>query len=165
MKLIDEKGRLFGKINVIDLCVVLVLVLAVAGFFVKNASFDKAEKTTAPITYTLKVKAVRMQTVNELIATKGKEIRTPKLNELLGTIEEVTYTDAHDFVVDKNGSYVTSIQPDKYDVTVIVTTNGSETPKGIYTEGGKQLFIGEGVGIDTGNAETSGEIMNIKVGK
>lgn len=164
MKIIDEKGRLFGKINIIDLCVILVIVLAVAAFFVKSASLGKTEKSTAEITYTLKVKGVRMQTVDELNQSDGKSISVVKTGEALGTIQEVSYDQAIDFIVDKSGNYIETTIPDKYDVIVKISTNGTETPKGIYTEGGKQLFIGEDVKFNTKNAETSGEVLEIKVG-
>ena len=40
MKLIDEKGRLFGKINIVDLLVILVIIVAavVLGLVVRAVS-------------------------------------------------------------------------------------------------------------------------------
>ena len=35
MKLIDEKGRLFGKVNLIDLCIVLIVIAGVAAVAMK----------------------------------------------------------------------------------------------------------------------------------
>ena len=37
MKLIDEKGKLFGRINVIDLAVVLVVIVLAVGVYVNLA--------------------------------------------------------------------------------------------------------------------------------
>lgn len=47
MKVIDEKGRLFGKINLIDLLVVLVVIAVVAGLFWKLAG-DEVTDVLAP---------------------------------------------------------------------------------------------------------------------
>lgn len=163
MKFIDEKGRIFGKINIIDICVLLAIVLAVGGYFLKSASLGKSETVYKNVTYTLEIKSVRNATIDSLNESIGKEVFVPKTNELLGTVAEVTYTDAKDFLVDKNGKYVESTQPDKYDVKVTITTRGTENRKGVYTEGGKQLFIGEGVIMSTNNLETSGEVMSIDV--
>lgn len=54
MKLIDEKGRLFGKVNLIDLAVILVIVVAVAALAMKFFGNDVVESVTSPkvtITY------------------------------------------------------------------------------------------------------------------
>ena len=42
MKLIDEKGRLFGKINLIDLLVVLLIVAVLAAVVCKNTDAEVA---------------------------------------------------------------------------------------------------------------------------
>lgn len=49
MKVIDEKGKLFGKINLIDLLVVLVILAVVAGVFWKLAG-DEVTDVLAPST-------------------------------------------------------------------------------------------------------------------
>ena len=61
MKIIDENGRLFGKISVIDLLVILVVIVMAMALNVKN---NKNEITSTaisntPITYQVKVQGVR----------------------------------------------------------------------------------------------------------
>ena len=54
MKLIDEKGRLFGKVNLIDLAVILVVIVAAAALAMKFFGNDAVEAVTSPkvsITY------------------------------------------------------------------------------------------------------------------
>ena len=54
MKIIDKNGRLFGKINLIDLAVILVIVVAVAALGMKLFGNDAVEAVTSPdvtITY------------------------------------------------------------------------------------------------------------------
>ena len=54
MKIIDKNGRLFGKLNLIDLAVVLVIVVAVAALGMKLFGNDAVEAVTSPtvgITY------------------------------------------------------------------------------------------------------------------
>ena len=48
MKIIDEKGRLFGKVNLIDLAVVLVILVAVAAVAMKLFGNDAVEAVTSP---------------------------------------------------------------------------------------------------------------------
>ncbi|MBQ5749156.1 MAG: DUF4330 domain-containing protein [Oscillospiraceae bacterium] len=47
MKIIDEKGRLFGKVNLIDLAVILVIVLAAAALIWKLGGDKAAAAITA----------------------------------------------------------------------------------------------------------------------
>lgn len=54
MKIIDKNGRLFGKLNIIDLAVILVIVVVVAALGMKLFGNDVVETVTSPdvfITY------------------------------------------------------------------------------------------------------------------
>lgn len=54
MKMIDKNGRLFGKLNIIDLAVILVVVVVVAALGMKLFGNDVVESVTSPdvsITY------------------------------------------------------------------------------------------------------------------
>ena len=54
MKIVDQNGRLFGKLNIIDLLVILVIVVAVAALGMKLFGNDAVEAVTSPevkITY------------------------------------------------------------------------------------------------------------------
>ena len=48
MKIIDKNGRLFGKLNLIDLAVILVIVVAVAALGMKLFGNDAVEAVTSP---------------------------------------------------------------------------------------------------------------------
>ena len=61
MKIIDSKGKLFGKVNIIDLAVIIVAVVLVLSAMIK---FDRAEKQMTSdkvIEYTLKIKQLILQ--------------------------------------------------------------------------------------------------------
>lgn len=66
MKVIDEKGKLFGKLNIIDV-IVLILVVAVAAVLVlKITGAGSGMKGGTPMTYTVEVKGVRPQVYQEI---------------------------------------------------------------------------------------------------
>ena len=59
MKLVDEKGKLFGKLNIIDLLVILLLIAAVALIGWKVLNKDGASNASRTIlTYTVEVEGV-----------------------------------------------------------------------------------------------------------
>ena len=165
MRLIDEKGRLFGKINIIDLCLVLVVVLAIGGYFIKKNSVPKDLTEYKKITYAVEIKGIRKPTLEQFENKIGQSLAITKTGESLGKVCAVEANEARALMTDKNGKYVEAIQPERYDVILTIETQGTETSKGVFTEGGKQLFIGENLNITSETAETSGEILEIKVGE
>lgn len=58
MKIVDEKGRIFGKLNIIDLLVILLLVLAVALVGYKLLGPNTAAGPGTQLTYSVVVRAV-----------------------------------------------------------------------------------------------------------
>ena len=60
MKIIDKNGRLFGKISVIDVLVILVVVLLAAALgFKGNQTQTSGSASSIPITFQLQVSGVR----------------------------------------------------------------------------------------------------------
>lgn len=163
MKLIDERGRLFGKINLIDLAVVLVIVLAIAGVALKKTTVDSIRSSGASIEYTMKIKKVRSGTL-EGIESYGKgAVSEAETGKALGTITKTSNEPAETYVVKDNGEYSKTTIEGKYDVYVTIKVSGNESPDGIYTASGKQLFVGDTVALQIGDVQTTGEIQNINI--
>jgi len=60
-KLIDERGRVFGLISVIDVAVIAVVLLLAAGIYVRyfRVQTTATAQPMTPITYTIKVENLR----------------------------------------------------------------------------------------------------------
>ena len=72
MKVIDQNGRLFGKISVIDLLVVaVVIVLAAALHFNSGQTHTGITVTEQPITFQLRVRGVRSYVVDAIRVGDG----------------------------------------------------------------------------------------------
>ena len=72
MKVIDQNGRLFGKISVIDLLVVaVVIVLAAALHFKSGQTHTGITVTEQPITFQLRVRGVRSYVVDAIRVGDG----------------------------------------------------------------------------------------------
>ena len=66
MKIVDENGKVFGKLNLVDLGIVLLLILAVAAVGYKLVRERFIERETAVIEYTLRVEGLRQQSVDAI---------------------------------------------------------------------------------------------------
>lgn len=72
MKWMDEKGRLFGRINLVDFAVLLVVLIIGAVLAVKlmptgGGELDEEPEKSYPLVYTVRVKEVTQQTYENIL--------------------------------------------------------------------------------------------------
>ncbi len=138
--MLDERGRLFGLINVIDLVVVL-LVLAVAGIFLAPRLFRSVAGPSGlrEVRVTVLVPAVREPTVAAI--SPGVRVVNTTDNSLLGTVVSVNTVPAS--VLDKrvNGTMVETTSPVYKDDYVTLEGPGTVTANGV-TLGKTQVRLG-----------------------
>lgn len=166
MSLVDGKGRLFGKINLLDLVVVLAVV-AVAGRFVyQQLRADElapaAEDRTIEMTFMLP--NVEQFTIDVL--TVGQAIYDSKSNTYMG---DIVRFEARPAVVVREGPdgrmYETESKY-KYDYFVTIAGPGRVSPNGITMNGievkvgrtnqyKSAFWAGEGVTVDFPNLSLS----------
>jgi hypothetical protein len=84
-RFLDGRGRIFGKVNLVDVLVVLV-VIALLVFGV--ARIHGGSSTTVPLGVTFRVQQVRKDTVDHLLQARGT--LKDDSGTVLGTVEKVT---------------------------------------------------------------------------
>lgn len=119
MKLIDRNGRLFGRINIIDLMVLLILLGAV-GFYAYKQTIVNPQIAPSSKTYMVKVlvEEVRQVTANEL--KNGTVVKEADANSLIGTIRGVDIKPATRQVERADGQIVLSTIPEKFDLVLAI---------------------------------------------
>ncbi len=159
--MINKEGKLFGKISVIDILVILAIIVAAFGvytrFFVGN---EKVETAESHIEYKLKVQEVRIGTVNALENYKGA-IYDTSTKEYLGDIVAVEYTDAKKAVEMLNGQMQETTLPERYDCMVTVRVDGRINDMGYYTANNQALAAGSSYVFESKAAKTTGRIYEI----
>jgi hypothetical protein len=161
MKIIDERGRLFGKVSVIDLAVILIiLVMAAAYYFRTNAGKDGAEiSSSVEVRYEMTVREVRQTTVDLL------RVGDPVYDEHgvnMGVIETVSHAPALIKSALTDGSYVDSTSEGRFDVTMTLKANCAVADGHIFAERKTELSIGAQIPILTKYIKTSAWITNIE---
>lgn len=162
MKLIDEKGRLFGKINVVDLAVVLLVVFAVVAVGMKFRQIQTTQGGDKLIEYTMVIEGLRQPSVDAFAAEYTGIVDVESKKEL-GEIVSIEQTPARTLVQLANGEYTFAEHTEKYDLTITLQSKGSETAQGYYTSSGRILMVGDMVGISNGHAQSFGEILSVEV--
>lgn len=172
--IIDKKGKLFGKISIVDLLILLVLVIGVAGTYftlstvnsgklVDNSKLTLNSATpVADATVTLEIKGVRSVTRDGLKV--GDEIYTTENDEgkLLGVITEVSSKSAKQRSVANDGSVYEVDVPDRFDLSIKITTKGKDTQTGFHTESGIQILYGKEFEIKTPIVKTTVSVKDVK---
>ena len=161
---INKEGKLFGRISIIDLFVVVAIIVAAFGvytrFFVSN---EKVSVKSSTIEYQMRVKGVRSGTVEAL--KMGGPIYDTQTKEYMGEIissETEAYFEEQELT---DGRLVLSEVPERQTVVVTVRVDGSINDSGYYTKDNKALYVGSTFIIGSKYAETTGEISAISVVK
>lgn len=151
MKIIDEKGRLFGKLNLIDLLVIL-LVLAVAFALVWKLGGQKvaetATSTTTSIAYTVVFEDLQKDVADYAESQVGQSlVNSSKVIDAKITgcsTEESTVTDGH--------------------VNLFLTVEARGTYSGyVYHVGSQEVRVGNGYILKTSCFELSGIVSDMEV--
>ena len=129
MKLIDEKGRLLGKINVFDLAVLLIILVGIAGVYYKFGYLNKISGQTGiqnKATIGFVVREVSSYSADAVAV--GGIVKELKSNTEIGTITRAVIKPATKAASDMNGKWVLSEIPDKKDIFIYIETTANYDP-------------------------------------
>jgi len=121
LALVDNKGRLFGKVNIIDLAIILIILAVVMGSLYKFKLYDRHTSDERPVTVTLMLREVSQETVNALQV--GDQLTESTENLPLGKIISKEVRKALKEAPTADGRLVEAESPNKYDVVLITEGN------------------------------------------
>lgn len=158
MAFIDNRGRLFGWVNLVDVLVVLALIALVAFAYVRFVAGAGDEET---ITTTFLAEQVRDPTIFEIEV--GDEVRD-ETGTFLGTIQETTdYPSKIEFLNEETG--VVSVEDSKLykDIEFVVEGQG-QVSGSQYAIGPIPLEVGRQMSVEGPGFAVRAAIIGIKVG-
>ena len=156
--LIDGRKRLFGRINIFDMVVVIIVLIAVAllsfHFFGSDNSTGTVEK--------LKI-TFRAEEVPEIFAgiDEGYQVRLQKSDYVFGTVADVVVAeDMPYYGVSARGEWVSSPKPYYKSVTFVVEGSGKYSD-GEAIMGDAQLSVGKNFSIVMGMTAYYAKVLEI----
>ena len=158
--IIDKNGKLFGKLNIIDLAVILVIIAAAAGIcvrFVSKAADNVRSKTD--FTYVVEIEGVRLCTV-EALEKKGLVTDT-KTKNVIGEVTDIEYQPMKTQSMKSDGTTVFAEVPDRYTALVTVKSEGIESDKGYFVGENIELSVGTTMTMATKYANSFGKVKSI----
>ena len=158
MKWIDEKGRLFGKLNLFDLLILLVLVVGVVGmaFRLVIRASNKAETQTAVYTVTFS----NLEECHATAFAEGDPIYEE--NVLLGTVTGVEVSPAKTAKLQLDGTVALEEHLLYYDVELTFTTDRL-LAEGGYAIDGQEMLAGTSHIFSNGFAAATGVIREVQL--
>lgn len=119
-KIIDEKGRLFGKISIVDILVIIIAVVLVAAVYVKFHSNERTStlKDLETVTYVYSIEGVREGVPASIKVGDG--LYDQENDVCLGKITDMQVEEATKPVQLTDGTYVDGPVQDRYDVLLTV---------------------------------------------
>jgi len=161
--IIDKKGKLFGKISIIDICIVLIVVLCLAAAYMRlSGGMSDITAQNVTIEYTYEVRNVRTFTVDAL--ERGGSIYKRSAGEdYMGEIIKVETSENKGFVSDVDGVYKTTSIPGRFDAVVTIQIPGKLMNSAIYTSTNQRVEAGSQVYMFTKWVSCGGDIKSVKI--
>jgi FlaG/FlaF family flagellin (archaellin) len=164
MKIIDENGRLFGKISVIDIAVILVVaVVATAAYLKFNVIGETATSVkTTPTTYTVLVRGIR-QTTADMFRPGDAVYNESGLT--LGEVAAVETAPATTLATLQDGRYIISGIEERVDMTITVSANCSRSAGRFFVERTYELNVNSDYNLRSKYVTVYGTLMTIDAGE
>lgn len=165
MKLIDEKGKLFGIINYFDLLMIILIGVIASGLlYVKNNNITEVigQNQQKEIIVDFFVSGVRDVTVNNIDV--GDVVKNNETHKEIGTVIEKEVTAKEETIVLKSGEVKEVLIPDRYDMLLRVKGFGEVNNDGVMMAN-KDCKIGLLMTIDSSRIQTTPVVYGLEIVK
>ncbi len=166
MKLVNEKGKLFGIINIVDLMVLLLVIAVVAVVATKIGGSAVTDAISQKVDCYMQVRVIGAHPSLVIEAENqnpiGKKLVAGNMY-LDATIEDYWFEDYEVQVVTDDGRIVTAKDPDKMDIIFLIKTQvAPDTPSPKI--GSQELRAGRTYLVKCQTFEISGTIRYVEIG-
>ncbi|OGO78480.1 MAG: hypothetical protein A2Y23_06720 [Clostridiales bacterium GWB2_37_7] len=137
--LINEKGKIFGRINVIDFISLLVIVLLIAGGIYKFVLSDMKGVSSNPdlLQYTVSINDVRNYSVNAL--NIDDKLYDPKTDTYMGKIIGKEVRPFREYITKTDGNVALAEKPQRYEILLTIEVPGVESSNGYLAGGNRDI--------------------------
>ncbi len=142
MKIIDDRGRLFGKLSVLDLLIVIMAAGMVLAFLYKQTSEDVQQLVSADDTFYTTVKGVRLREFSVNAVAEGDIMYRQHDSEPLGRVVKIVTEPAMDYMLKTDGTALLAPMEDRFSVYITLECTGSVTDTGYYIGGTTHIAEG-----------------------
>ena len=158
MKLLDDKGKVFGLVNIIDLIIVLVILLVATGAYFRFSNQGAGGKP-ATVEFEVMIQHIRPD-LAQTIRVGDKMVSGSSYTGV--TVKDVQIKPGYSINVDARGQRVESIDP--YLKDVYVTNTGTTTlSSATINMGGQDIRVGKDYFVKSRDYEFKGTVVRLEV--
>lgn len=162
-----KNGKIFGKISIIDILVVIVAVLMIKVVYDKyNYSVNGPSTQTVikqEFEYIAKIKGISSTTIDMLKI--NDEVYDKTSSTMIGKITEIKHENAKYEFEGNDGKIYIKEYPGKVDVTLTIKTDGTIKEGEYLANNLIRVLIGENKVIKTKYVQVEANIIDIKMGE
>ena len=159
--MIDNKGRIFGKVSIIDLIILLAVAALALGFVYSRTSQQIQQIIAAdtPIYVTFLVEGVRPFSLDAV--SEGDIFFRQHERMALGTVTSVETAPAYDIMIRANGTAVYAMVEGRYNMYITLACVGSVTDSGFFINGNLQMAEGGRLSLQSNSFLTMAMVYSI----
>ncbi len=161
--ILDEKGRLFGKINIVDFGVLLLAAALLIGIYYRYFAIDRHSNAARfdKLEYTVMLaEGVRQYSVDAIIV--GADIYDAKTDTPMGKIVDKEVIPAVEQLTRADGTVVWAEKPGRFNVRVTIQVPGVETKYGFRANGRLDINRDQQQVLDTQMIVMETKIVDVK---
>jgi len=143
--MIDEKGRLFKKISIVDILIVVAILVLGAGFLYRQTSqtLGNIINPDTPFYVTIHGAGIRHFIVDSI--DEGDMVFRRHSRQAIGEVIDIRVETAHDSLLRSDGTATLAPMEGRYDIFITVAAIGSITDLGFLVNGNDHIARGSEV--------------------
>ena len=161
--MIDKNGRIFGKISIVDLTVLVAVIILIAGIYVRF--FGGPTKTvvqSSDFYYVLEVKNIRESNLHGLEKSlNGRFYLNEKITSEMGTLVDIQSSTAVSTMETADGKIVTTKVPERFDALLTFKLTGRINDRGYFTPSLNHISAGVQYNIKGKYSAVTGNILEV----
>jgi hypothetical protein len=135
MKVLDEKGRLFGKLSLLDLLIVIIAVGLLAGFLYKRMSGEVVQLVNANDKFYVTIAGTKLREFSVNAIAENDVMYRQHDREPLGKVVKLTTEPATEYMLKTDGTALAAPMEERFTAYITLECTGSITPLGYYFNG------------------------------
>lgn len=163
MMLMDSKGKVFGKVSIVDILVVVALIVVAAGVFVRfQGAAGKAISKETTFHYSMVLREFRTPTKLALEQSIGKDFfLNEKKQSDMGKLLRAEFVPAKKPLEKADGTTIDATVPDRFDVVLTFEIKGKENDTGYYSNQLQEITAGTNHVIKSKGVTCFGTILKV----
>jgi len=159
--IIDSKGRLFGKISIVDILIIVVVLAGIGGLAYKFSTSGILRLNSGTDTIYISFYNEELMDYAAKSVKEGTIVIDPQKNTEFGKVKEIKIDKAKSITVNDAGQYVETSKPGYSSILITVEGKGTYSESGVMF-GTEKYYIGKTLEVRFGNTAIFSKIYDIK---